>query len=117
MSLHCLSMTVSIVLRKLLEVEVGGLADRRTHNFIKLPVLQAPVSFELPMYMFLLLHGPIGTWLYGALILDTLEHQMTEIHTTRRESWLGLGTRFQMLGSPICGCGSRGGFILTLRKA
>lgn len=76
MSLHWLSMTISIVLRKLLEVEVGELADRRTHNCIKLPVLQASVSFELPMYMFLLLHGPIGTWLYGALILDTLEYSM-----------------------------------------
>lgn len=116
MSLHCLSRTVSTVLRKLLEVEVGRPADRRKHNFRKLPVLQAPVSFELPLYMFLMLHDPIGTWLYGALILDTLECRMAEGHTAGRESRLGLGTRFQMLGSPICGCGSRGGSILALRK-
>lgn len=116
MSLHCLSRTVSTVLRKLLEVEAGGPADRRKHYFRKLPVLQAPVSFELPLYMFLLLHDPIGTWLYGALILDTLECRMAEGHTTGKESRLGLGTRFQMLGSPICGCGSRGGSILALRK-
>lgn len=105
MSLHCLSRTVSTVLRKLLEVEGGGPADRRKHNFRKLPVLQAPVPLELPLYMSLLRHDPIGTWLYGALILDTLECRMAEGHTTGRESRLGLGTRFQRL---------RGGGLLSV---